>query len=230
MNTIFLVRHGENPANISMEFASRKIDYSLNDKGREQARQTAEYLLHKRIDEIYASPLKRAQETAGIIAARLGLPVTVVEEFREIEVGDLEGLPVTPELWQQHDAIFMNWMMGRPDAAFPNGDSYHSLWGRMRRGLELVTVGKSGKRIVVVGHGGIFTATLPSLCPDADAATVLRQPNGNCSVTEVQVEMRGGKLHGELVDWARTTHLSGSAAQLVNGFPDRGNLLDDLGV
>jgi len=230
MNTIYLVRHGENPANLTFEFASRKVDYSLNAKGREQARQTAEYLLEKGIDEIFASPLKRAQETAQIIAARLGLPVTTVEQFREIEVGDYEGQPVSRALWLKHDEIFANWLMGKPDAAFPNGDDYHRLWGRMRRGLEMVTADKVDRKFMVVGHGGIFTATMPSLCPDADVAEILRQPSGNCSVTEVRLEAGDGTLRGELVEWSHVAHLSGEAAKLVPGFPDRGNLFAELGV
>lgn len=230
MNTIYLVRHGENPANITHEFASRNIDYSLNDKGRVQARQTAEYLLDKRIDEIYASPLKRARETAEIIAGRLGLAVTIMDDFREIQVGDLEGLPVSRELWDQHDAIMIDWLSGKHDSTFPNGDSYHSLWGRMRRGLEQITAGKEGKRIVVVAHGGLFTATMRSLCPEADMMKVLGQPNGNCSVSQVHLENNGSGLRGELVEWSHIDHLSGVAAELVLGFPDRGNLFTQHGV
>lgn len=230
MNTIYLVRHGENPANLTLEFASRNIDYSLNDKGREQAQQTAEYLADMGIHEIYASPLKRARETAQIIAARLALPVTVMEEFREIEVGDLEGQPVSDALWLQHDDIFFRWLKGEPEAAFPNGDSYHTLWGRMRSGLEQITRGKDNQKIVVVGHGGIFTATMPNLCPAADMRAILMQPNGNCSVSEVRLETQNGDVRGELLSWAYCGHLSGRAAELVLGFPKRGNLFPDRGV
>jgi probable phosphoglycerate mutase len=230
MNTIYLVRHGENPANITMEFASRNIDYPLNEKGREQAQQTGEYLAGKGIQEIYASPLKRAWETAQIIAGRLGLPVTEVEQFREIEVGDLEGQPVTPELWMQHDDIFFRWLSGDADAAFPNGDNYHTLWGRMRAGLAQITQGKQNRKIVVVAHGGLFTATMPRLCPAADMRAILLQPNRNCSVSEVRLETRNGEIHGELVSWGYSDHLSGRAAEFVLGFPKRGNLYPDRGV
>ena len=81
-HTLFVVRHGENPANVNREFSYKLVDYSLNEKGIQQAEETAVYFLDKGIHEIYSSPLRRALETAEIIAAPLGLPVTVMEEFR----------------------------------------------------------------------------------------------------------------------------------------------------
>ena len=59
-NTIYLVRHGENLANITKEFSHRLVDYSLTPKGIIQAEQTAAYFRDFHIDEIYSSPLKRA--------------------------------------------------------------------------------------------------------------------------------------------------------------------------
>jgi hypothetical protein len=35
------------------------------------------------------------------------------------------------------------------------------------------------------------------------------------------VELQGDKLHGELLQWAACTHLSGEAADLVSGTPPR---------
>ncbi|MGH2510245.1 MAG: histidine phosphatase family protein, partial [Ktedonobacteraceae bacterium] len=92
-NTIHLVRHGENPANITHEFSYKLIDYPLTPKGVLQATQTAEFLKGTPIDAIYSSPLKRAHETAHIIAAPHQLPVTVIEGFREVNVGELELRP-----------------------------------------------------------------------------------------------------------------------------------------
>ncbi len=56
---------------------------------------TIAYFKDKHIHKVYASPLKRARETAGIIAKEFDLPVTVLEQFREINVGLLERLPPT---------------------------------------------------------------------------------------------------------------------------------------
>ena len=60
MNTLYLVRHGENRANLTKQFSYKTVDYPLTPKGVLQAQQTAEFFQDKQIDEIYASPLKRA--------------------------------------------------------------------------------------------------------------------------------------------------------------------------
>ncbi len=183
-NTIYLVRHGENPANITYEFTYKKVDYSLTLKGILQAQQTSEYFIGRDIHEIYASPLKRAKETAEIIAQPLHLPVTIMEQFREINVGDLEEMPPTKENWKIHDRIVEAWFEGKHNVPFPGGEDYNSLLSRLRNGLLMVTANKTGKHIVIVGHAGIFTRTIQDICPDVDIQKVLRNPNYNCSITE----------------------------------------------
>lgn len=65
-NTVYLIRHGENPANLTHDFSYKQVDFSLTAKGILQAEQTADYFKSQAPDEIYASPLKRARETAEI--------------------------------------------------------------------------------------------------------------------------------------------------------------------
>src|SRR5579864_5128475 len=119
MNTVYFVRHGENPANLTREFSYRLVDYPLTENGVRQAQETARYLRDRGITAVYASPLKRAMQTAQIIAAPLGLPVTVVESFREVNVGALERQLPTPETWALHDAICAAWAAGNADMCFP---------------------------------------------------------------------------------------------------------------
>jgi probable phosphoglycerate mutase len=153
VNTIYLVRHGENPANLTREFSYRRVDYSLTEKGVLQARQTAEYLRGLGVDALYASPLRRAAQTATILGADLGLPVTEVEELREMNVGRLEDVPPTDESWALHDAVVDEWRAGRHDVTFPGGEDYHTLLARMRAALRQALVGREDQRIVLVGHG-----------------------------------------------------------------------------
>ncbi len=60
---IYLVRHGENLANITKEFSYRTVDYPLTSKGALQAEQTAERFIGQGIGAIYASPLLRASDS-----------------------------------------------------------------------------------------------------------------------------------------------------------------------
>ena len=86
---LYLVRHGENPANVTKRFSFRAVDEGLTGKGILQAQQTADFfrsLAHSREgwlgQMVVASPLKRAIETATIIANELELGVSVKEAFR----------------------------------------------------------------------------------------------------------------------------------------------------
>jgi len=227
MNHLFLVRHGENLANLTKEFSSRRVDYSLTPKGILQAEQTAGHFLAAGeagqagygIQGVYSSPLKRARETAEIIAHHLGLPVVVVDNFREIDVGDMELQPPTMEAWALHNKIIENWFRGEVERAFPNGDNYITICKRMRAAIEQVVAGKDAQSSIVVGHGGIFTVTLPDLCPGV-GLDYLRKENHNCSISEIDVEWKDGRLEGRLITWASHAHLYGPAAELVSGLPD----------
>ncbi|MCC6174119.1 MAG: histidine phosphatase family protein [Chloroflexi bacterium] len=216
-NILYLVRHGENPANLTREFSHRHVDYSLTERGIRQAEQTAAYFaaLSREnggtggVDAIFSSPLKRALQTAEIVGAATGHGVTVIEEFREINVGDLEGQPPTDAIWDYHDRILERWRDGEHTVCFPGGEDYLILLARVRRGLAQATAGRSGQRIVIVAHGGIVGATLADVCHDVDHAAIMAIPNANCAVTEIEAQVTGSGLTGTLKRWASRDHLTG---------------------
>lgn len=216
MTHLYLVRHGENLANLTLEFSHRKVDYSLTPKGVLQAQQTADYLRDKAIHAVYSSPLKRAVETAEFIAQPIGLLVQIVEAFRELNVGDLEGQKPTAALWAQHNAVIDAWAAGQLETCFPNGENFVSLLGRFRNGLEEILPGNEDKNIVIVSHGGMLTFTLRDVCSPFDI-TILDSGMPNCAVTELEAYLVGGKVEAKLLTFAYKDHLSGDAADLVRG-------------
>ncbi|QBD77869.1 histidine phosphatase family protein [Ktedonosporobacter rubrisoli] len=222
-NTIYLVRHGENQANITKEFSYKKVDYPLTPKGVQQARQTALYFRDEPIHEVYASPLKRARETADIIAREHHLPVTIMEQFRELNLGELEDMPPTAENWALFGSVVKDWYNGRPETAFPGGENYHMALERVQEGLQEITHNKVGRNIVVVAHGGIVTVAVSGICQNlADVVTIETfKVNHNCSITRMELLSSAEKLSGTLTYWASHAHLSGEAALLVNAFPDK---------
>jgi len=123
-NQLYLVRHGENQANITKELSCRKVDYPLNEKGRLQAEQTGRYFLTQEIDEVYSSPLKRAVETAEIIGSSVSKEVVIMENFRELDVGELEDMGNSPEAWRLYFEVLKSWRNGTPERYFPGGDNY----------------------------------------------------------------------------------------------------------
>ncbi len=217
MNTLYLVRHGENTANITKEFSHRLVDYSLTPKGVLQAQQTGAYFKGQQIDAIYCSPLKRAIETAEIIGQAIDILPVIIEEFREVNVGALEALGGNAETWATHDSIVRGWFEGQPDLMFPEGENYHMLLERMRSGVEQILREQDGKKTIIVGHGGIFTFTLKDICREVDLAALIASYGHNCSITEIEMDYVDGRFDGMLKRWATFDHLSGTAAAFVTG-------------
>ena len=224
MTTLYLVRHGENRANLTKEFSHRLIDYPLTPKGVLQAQQTAVFFRGKDIHAVYTSPLRRAQQTADLIAAPHGLRAIVLEGLREVNVGDLERRPVSAENWALNNRIIEDWLAGRVDSRFPDGEDYTMLWQRMQASLEQMVDHAEGRSVIAVGHGGIFTVTLRSICPDVNPQWLRVRDNPNCSISEIAVTRRDGRLYGELITWAAYSHLWGEAAELVSAVPQPGEL------
>ena len=210
--TLYVIRHGENPANISRDFSYRLVDFPLTDKGVRQAEETAAYFRHRTVHAIYSSPLKRAHQTAEIIAAPLGLPVALVEEFREVNVGALEGQPPTDENWALHDQIIADWRAGNHHATFPEGENFHMLRQRLHDGLAAVLrqerTPQAGRQIVIVAHGGVLTGLVRGLCRDPDLAQLDARPCRNCSISEFGAWLEGDQPRIRLRHWAGCTHLS----------------------
>lgn len=227
MNLVYLVRHGENPANLLMQFSYRKVDYPLTEKGALQAQQTADYLRDKGIDALFSSPLRRAIQTAEAISAAVGQPIQVLEQFRELNVGDLEDRPPTAENWAEHDRVIAAWRAGRHEVPFPGGENYVTLLARMRAGMGQALAGRDGQRLVIVGHGGLFAATVGALCPAVPLDAITGKPLHNCSITLIEVEHAGQELVARLLAWGAVEHLSGPAADLVRGTPEPARELSD---
>ena len=224
MNRLYWVRHGETIVNLTKEFSCRFVDPPLTPKGVLQARQTVEALAGRGIAAVYCSPLRRASETAGIIAERLALPVTPLENFRETDVGDLERRRPDAEAWSLYMRVVDAWQRGDAAERFPGGEDYHELRARLLDGFRMLVHRHPGATLLVVGHGGSFSMVLPALCPEVDPGWLRAQAVENCSITELLLEEQDGRLHGRLVDWANYSHLHGDAAELVPGFP----ALDEL--
>jgi broad specificity phosphatase PhoE len=219
MNRLYFVRHGEGQDNVARQYSCKRVDNPLSERGVLQAGQTAEHLAGKSIDEVYSSPMKRAAETAQIIAARLGKGVTILENFRELDVGDLEGQIFSQENWEFYLGITSEWLRGNVELAFPGGENHVTLWERWRSGLLQILAGKTGRNILLVAHAGIFTATLKDLCPDVDINWLMNASCYNCSITELEIEVLDGQLGGELIAWSSHEHLSGEALNLIPGIP-----------
>jgi broad specificity phosphatase PhoE len=211
MNRIYFIRHGEGQDNVARRFSSTWMDHSLTERGRLQALQTGKYLAGLHIDGIFCSPMKRAHETAQIIARQMGMDSNVMDELRELNVGDLEGKGFTDENWAIYHNVTNQWYAGNPRASFPNGEDYVKVWERTRRGYLMILQNHEDSHFVIVGHGGIFAATLKEFVSGLDIHWLQNANYYNCAVTELETEIVNGRLQGRIVRWSDNHHLSGDA-------------------
>src|SRR6266699_206637 len=110
----------------------------------------AAYLQDKNIAALYASPLKRAIETADIITTVLRLPVIIMEQFRELNVGLLEGQPPSTHNWAIYAQVVNAWYTGRHDMAFPGGEDYVTLRNRTMNGLQEILSYQAGTCVALI--------------------------------------------------------------------------------
>ncbi|MBU0999787.1 histidine phosphatase family protein [Patescibacteria group bacterium] len=91
MKTRFIIfRHGQTDWNIEHRPMGKR-DIPLNDAGKEQVEKLALRFATEQINVFYSSPLKRAKETADIIAGKHGKQAIIMKDLIEMNLGKLEG-------------------------------------------------------------------------------------------------------------------------------------------
>ncbi|CAG9620996.1 histidine phosphatase family protein [Sutcliffiella rhizosphaerae] len=157
---ILLIRHGQSEADL-LNVHEGRADFPLTELGKEQAKKLACYLNnHSPPDIIWASPLKRASETATILAEEIGCMLIKEPSLMEYNNGVLAGL--------QKEVAASTYPLplgGRkPHERIQNGES--EIEFRMRAELALSKVLSESSavvRIAIVSHGGMISNLLKAL-------------------------------------------------------------------
>ncbi|MFC9849894.1 bifunctional RNase H/acid phosphatase [Streptomyces prasinus] len=151
--TFVLLRHGETPLTPQKRFSgSGGSDPSLSDAGREQAVRTAEALARRgTVQAVVASPLARTRETAGIVAARLGLEVSVEEGLRETDFGAWEGLTFG-EVRERHPDDLNAWLSSPDAEPTGGGESFAATAARVAATRDRLTAAYAGRTVLLVTH------------------------------------------------------------------------------
>ena len=180
---IIAVRHGQTDWN-ALGKIQGNMDFPLNEKGREQAHQTAQLLQPGTVDVVMASTLKRAVETAEIISEQLGINGEVIKDKRlcERDFGDYDGLPFK-------DVDILALRSYNANVAIPNGETIREVAARVFECLDEIIRKYSGKNVLLVLHGHVIRAALWYFEGFPSAET--EDPSfdiANCAVYEFEVE------------------------------------------
>ena len=152
----FLVRHGETDWNVEGR-ANGHTDIPLNKIGFQQANMAAEKLKGENIDLVLCSDLKRASQTAEIIAKRLGVELIIDKDLRERNMGVVEGM--LREEWKQKHPNMSESLESRP----LDGESLGELQDRIFKTFNKHKSQHKHKNIVLVTHGGSIRSLLGKL-------------------------------------------------------------------
>jgi uncharacterized phosphatase len=165
LTTVCIIRHGETDWNSSGRLQGTE-DIELNGLGRQQALQASRYFETDEWEVMVSSPLKRAYETAQIIASWVKIPIIhVVDEMIERSYGSAEGL-----LYEERHIRFPN--------GIPDQEGFENLCKRGMAGLTKIANDFSGKKIIVVSHGGLINAILYTISGGAFGSFKTRLRNG----------------------------------------------------
>jgi len=155
MELIF-VRHGETEFNKHHQLMGQRIDAPLDEKGLKQAHEVLDKIPND-FTMIYSSPLKRAFQTAKIIADYFNKNVEIKQELRERDFGTLSG-----KTWKEIDDMVGTHISEDDvnlayDYSQYGGETAQQVKDRLIKFLDEVKKKHEGQTIVVVTHFGIIS-------------------------------------------------------------------------
>jgi probable phosphoglycerate mutase len=155
---LLLARHGATQNNFDARFTGQS-DIPLSPLGERQAQALARRLSEECLSRIVSSDLQRARRTAEIVAARVGLPVELDRDLREIALGAWEGR-THAELEAEAPDDLRRWRRDAPTWAPPGGETYAALRTRLWRALTRWQEAEPDGTVVWVTHGAAIGVLL----------------------------------------------------------------------
>ncbi len=174
---LYTARHGETAWNRENRVCGL-TDLPLTDRGREQARALAELVSSRSIHRIFASPLKRARETAEIVGARIGLPIQVERRLIEQNYGIYEGVDRGDQGFLANKRCFAY--------RYPGGESMMQVAYRTYGLIEEAREKYPEENVLFVCHGGVCRA-IHTYFRDMTNEAFFRFSMKNCELGEYQL-------------------------------------------
>lgn len=203
--TLYLVRHGETEYNRRGIVQGGGIDSEMNTRGRAQARALADRLAPVEVDALYASTLRRAKQTADIVATpHEPIPTTYLEDLNEMDWGIFEGVPPSERRNASMEAIKAAWHEGAYDRAVEEGESIRGVQKRARRAIDEITAREEGGTALVVTHGRYLRVMLATILDEYGLEHMPDLEHSNTCVN--RIVHRDGTYRADLLNC--TEHLS----------------------
>ena len=195
LDQLILVRHGQTVHNVA-GIAQGWNDSALSEAGARQVAALGRRLANAGITAIYSSPLERAMSTARAIAEATKLPITTLDDLREMNYGRWEGQSFLA-VRRADEEIYRRWI-DDPEVPCPNGESHNDVLARVKNAFASMTL---DGRVVAVTHGTAIRISATALL-DLPVTTARLFAQDNASVN---VFIRRGERF-VLKIWNDTSH------------------------
>ncbi len=151
MTRLLLIRHGETDWNAEGRYQGQ-ADPPLNATGWEQAGALAEALRGTALEAIYSSDLRRARQTADLLAAATGAPLLLEPRLREVGLGEWEGQPFR-DIQSRHPDLLRQRREDPLHFAPPGGETVLALRHRLLSALNDIAASHPRGSAALVSHG-----------------------------------------------------------------------------
>ena len=160
MTKLILARHGETVWNVEKIYRGR-TDVNLDEVGIKQAELLGKYLSNWKLEAIYSSPLKRALDTANMVARYQKVGVHVAEGLVDLDYGEWQSLP-EQEVKRLYPALHYEWRNNPHKVKMPGGESLEDV---RKRAIEVVNdvLSRCQGSILLVSHRVVNKVLICSL-------------------------------------------------------------------
>ena len=87
------------------------------------------------------------------------LALNVLEDFGELDFGDLKGMTYD-EIQNREPEVFQSWMTSPTETQFPNGESFRRMSARVVKAFDSLLSRHTGESIAIVAHAGVIRILL----------------------------------------------------------------------
>lgn len=159
MKAVLLARHGQSVSNAIRRFQGVQ-DVPLSELGLRQAQALSSAVSGRRLAHVYASPLQRARRTAEIAMAGRDVPLSVVDDLRELSLGEWEGRAIE-EIRALPGDPYAQWVRDPVAYTPPGAEPLETVQSRVLRALaKIAAAHPNGDDVLVVAHGGVISTYL----------------------------------------------------------------------
>lgn len=207
---LYFLRHGKTEWNLESRYQGAGGDSPLLPESYDEIHQAAAYLKQFHFSHIYASPIKRARDTAMNVLNDLpgDTPLSLLNRLEEFHLGRMEGM--TFEAAKARFPDEFNAFRNAPDKYKPveiGGESFHELIARMTPAIQMIVAAHDtpDQNVLVVSHGAALNAEINALLKTPLAHLRDRGGLTNTSTTILETTDHGSSF--QLVAWNKTDYL-----------------------